>query len=126
MAFGTLNDALVYLRDELHGKGAVVVLQRNMLGEPNPVKVPYETRDFKTLQGRFQIPANYVDPSPTCNFAILLGTPENWYWEDGTGPWRSGGMVRHYQGDVTVSWSVVFVVVPNAASNSPIVKEQLK
>ncbi len=88
MAFGTLDDALRYLRDQLDGAGAVAVLQRNPI---NSQKIPFQTSDHRSLEGNFQVPANQVDTTPTCNFAILLGTPEDWYWEDGTGPWRTGG-----------------------------------
>jgi len=84
MAFETLQDAIAYLRDKLGGKGLIVGRQSVGATDLNdddqgpPFTIP--------ITG---VEASRIAPAST-NFATLLGTADDWYWEDASGPWFDG------------------------------------
>lgn len=117
VAFGRLADAQAYLRDELRGAGLIVAAEnlRPLQRFPHAPGPP--------LIDGYQCPANEVDFFGAFNYRSMLGTPQNWYWEHASGPWRDGGKVLHDQSQFKKH--VVFIVLPNAPSRSPIVPSML-
>lgn len=126
-AFGSLPIALGYLQ-KLDGLGLVVAVERRMERDPvtgEETARPWFTEDNprKVIGRDYVAPATNVHIALAKNFRTLLGTPDNWYWEDATDTWSDGGDVRHTQGPLS---SAVFIVVPGAPTQSPIPTDLLK
>jgi RHS repeat-associated protein len=122
MAFVSYEDALRHLRDNLKGNGLVIALQQRR-------HFAFVDADGEATGEVFtagSTPASSLQIHNTGNYCSLLGTEDDWYWEDGTGPWRSGGKIRHYRATAdelhrlfVADGDVLFIVVPNTPSTSP-------
>lgn len=117
MAFASLRNALQHAN--AFREGALIVA----LQKPTPYRRFDVSGGGDPLEGGFQVPLTEVDVRGTTNFASLLGTSDEWYWEDATRSWIAGGIVRHRQADEEAmrlaQGYVIFAVIPNTPASSP-------
>ena len=90
----------------------VIVFMRIVLPKNHPMSITrtndamalgalFETRSGENLTGCLKTPATNVAIEKTYNSAVLVGTNQDWFWEDATRPLSSPrSKVRHYKSSV--------------------------
>ncbi|HIQ23404.1 MAG TPA: hypothetical protein EYH34_19450 [Planctomycetes bacterium] len=122
--FGSLADAQRYLRDELRGKGLIVAVQTN--SQPTGLDgTPIDPDDLAEAG----IDSRELIVPSAFNYATLLGTAENQFWEYANHGWKSEERLTTakilHSGDLLRAKYTVYCVIPSnpkSLSTSPVAR----